>query len=63
MMLKRGVADASGSDSHDDFKPKRKAPPSDLDGAIKMIDDQVRLLFGLCDCSSLLRLATIGGEE
>ncbi|EKU22741.1 glutaredoxin-like protein [Nannochloropsis gaditana CCMP526] len=29
-------------DSHDDFKPQRSSPPADLDGAIKMIAEQVK---------------------
>ncbi len=29
-------------DSHDDFKPQKAAPPADLDGAIKMIAEQVK---------------------
>lgn len=34
---------ASGKDdSHDDFKPQRSAPPADLDGAMKMIAEQVK---------------------
>ena len=29
-------------DSHDDFKPQKAAPPADLDGAMKMIAEQVK---------------------
>ena len=29
-------------DSHDDFKPQKAAPPADLDGAVKMIAEQVK---------------------
>lgn len=28
-------------ESHDDFKPKRKSAPADLDDAVKMIEEQV----------------------
>lgn len=41
----RGLSSSSkgpeDADSHDDFKPQRKAPPADLDDAVQMIDDQV----------------------
>ena len=40
-LQQRGLAADSGSESHDDFKPKRKAPPADLDGAVGMVDEQV----------------------
>lgn len=32
----------SFSDSHDDFKPKRKEVPSELDDVIKLVEEQVK---------------------
>lgn len=36
-------------ESHDDFKPKRKSAPADLDDAVKMIEEQVGgVIRGVC---------------
>jgi hypothetical protein len=52
-LVQRGLASSSkgpeGAESHDDFKPQRKAPPADLDGAVQMIEEQVRGVY-LCVC-------------
>jgi hypothetical protein len=36
------ASDEKGEESHDDFKPKRKAPPADLDDAVKLVGEQVK---------------------
>lgn len=36
------------AESHDDFKPQRKAPPADLDGAVQMIEEQVCVYVCVC---------------
>lgn len=41
--LATGGKGPEDADSHDDFKPQRKAPPADLDGAVQMIEEQVRV--------------------
>ncbi len=43
------------AESHDDFKPQRKAPPADLDGAMQMIDEQVRCAWWLAVVGSYQR--------